>query len=140
MPKYLFQFLDNIAKIDVHQEIQVALIAKRDDAIQIQKDQLFSGVASDGSMIGTYAATTIRQKKAKGQPYDRVTGKDKGSMYNGLFLDVTDHELFFASTSSTYPLFTAHYGDRVFGLTPKNAAQYGERAKPVLIESIRGKL
>lgn len=69
-----------------------------------------------------YSAVTIEIKRAKGQPYDRVTLRDEGDFESSFFV-TADNEKFEikASDSKTEELVT-RYSDYILGLTDENRA------------------
>jgi hypothetical protein len=58
--------------------------------------QLFRGFDANAQLLedigGSYTAYTIRQKKKKGDPFDRVTLKDTGDFYRSFNVKVFDDE------------------------------------------------
>lgn len=67
-----------------------------------------------------YAPSTIKRKRKLGQPYTRVTLRDKGDFHKAMRL-VTDSEGFYV-TSEDYktPFLVKRYGAEIFRLTDKN--------------------
>lgn len=64
-------------------------------ATELNIDQLQEGKGAQGQQLRTdfavypnvYALYTIKEKQAKGQPFDRVTLKDTGKFYSSLKVD-----------------------------------------------------
>ena len=55
----------------------------QDFLIDTLQDQLFTtGEDGDGVSLGNYSPITIKIKKRKGQPTDRITLKDTGAFYD----------------------------------------------------------
>ncbi len=72
---------DVIFKITQEQETQKFLI----ESLQ---DQLFiTGEDGNGLSLGDYSPVTVKIKRAKGQPTDRITLKDTGEFYNSYEID-----------------------------------------------------
>lgn len=95
--------------------------------------QLFDGVNAKGVPLddigGSYAESTIKRKKRKGQPTDRVTLKDTGDFYKTFSVDVFDDELYIeASTIKRGGNLVDRWGNDLIGLT--------DPAKKELIEFV----
>lgn len=86
-------------------------------------DQLFDeGIDSKGASLGEYSSVTVKLKKAKGQPTNRVTLFDEGDFYRSFRIIVNkDFFTIDADDFSKYdrPLFEV-YGNDVVGLTDFN--------------------
>jgi hypothetical protein len=60
----------------------------QDFLIDTLQDQLFTtGEDGDGVSLGDYSPITIKIKKRKGQPTDRITLKDTGAFYNSYLIE-----------------------------------------------------
>lgn len=94
------------------------------EAIDLNTDQLYSGIDSLGNSLGTYTEFTKRQKRAKGQPSDRVTLKDEGDFYDGFNIRSKKFPFILDSSDSKTDMLADKYGDDIFGLTPKNTKEY----------------
>lgn len=84
----------------------------------LQTDQLNAGMDSEGNPIGPpYRPLTVTLKKAKGQPYDRVTLKDEGDFHAGLFLSGgAKNQFAIGSSDPKTGKLQAKYGDEILGL------------------------
>lgn len=76
------------------------ILDNEDSIIQlITEDQLFGrGEDGRGISLGSYKPGTIRYKKRKNQPTDRVTLKDKGNFYKSLKVVLTKDEGFYVES------------------------------------------
>jgi len=65
------------------------IIAKNEaQMVDLNIQQMMGGRRSDGSNIEPeYTPFTVQIKKAKGQPYDRVTLRDEGDFQRDMFAD-----------------------------------------------------
>lgn len=67
-------------------EIILLVVKKKEDFVlelNVEK-QLYEGLNAKGEMIRPkYRPSTIKRKKKKGHPYNRVTLKDEGDFYEG---------------------------------------------------------
>lgn len=105
-------------------------------------DQLFKkGIDSNGNSLGQYAESTIKRKKIKGQPYDRVTLKDMGEFYSTW--DIIPQEDGFIITADgrkgSIDLLQK-YGNDVLGLTDENLQVIIQLVQDEIIKSIQEKL
>lgn len=108
------------------------------------EDQLFNkGINSSGVNLerigGYYSGKTVRIKKEKGQPVDRVTLKDTGAFYRSfeVFLDGQNNIGITAASVKDGTDILERWGENVLGLTSENKAKVSEVARPMLIELLR---
>ena len=125
-------FFENIDSIifDITKEKET-----QDFLIDVLQDQLFTtGEDGNGLSLGEYSPVTVRIKRAKGQPTDRITLKDTGAFYSsyeinpfegGFFIDADgikeDTDLFFRygddilkPNEETTTLIAEFYEQRLF--------------------------
>lgn len=109
------------------------------DIIQLntQKQLYEQGVFADGMPTGTYTKSTIygtskfEGKIAKGQPYDHVTFKDTGAMYESERIKITnDGFIMSMNTIKGGEDLNERYGHEIEGLTQESKAQVGEWVLP----------
>ena len=83
------------------EEVAKAFENIQDAYLELQEDQLFTGRNSNGEMITLvgrgYAKKTFELKTAKGQPTDRITWKDTGSLYSALEAKIEGNEIVFSA-------------------------------------------
>ena len=101
-----------------------------EEIIQSKEDVIVSAIADDqlyrrgsGEKImsyAPYAASTIRNKKRKGQPTTRVTLRDTGSFHENMFVVFDSEGFYITSGDEKTDKLTAKYGDEIFRLTDKN--------------------
>lgn len=90
--------------------------------------QLHDGERPDGSQIEPfYTPRTVAIKKSKGQPYDRVTARDTGAFYEGIYAEVFQDKLEITGTDAKTAKLQAKYGPLI-GI--------GDKGKVILIEDI----
>lgn len=102
------------------------IVRDKEDVIvsAIADDQLYRrGINGKGKKIMDYmpyTASTIKNKKRKGQPTTRVTLRDTGAFHESMYV-VFDSEGFYitASDEKTQGL-VEKYGEEIFRLTDKN--------------------
>lgn len=100
------------------------VIRNEDYILGLNKSQLNDqGVNAHGEKIMDYAPYspyTVKLKKEKGQPFDRVTLRDTGKFQAGFKLIVTPKTFRVTSTDSKTPQLVEKYGPYIFGLSTEN--------------------
>lgn len=128
---------DNIINIDINEILYS--IYERDDFKRLAydlniNDQLFKrGIDSKGKNLGTYAESTKKAKKRKGQPSDRITLKDTGEFYDSFNVIPDDDGVWLVAdgVKDSTNLFD-RFGEDVLGLTPENF----EPLKQIILEEL----
>lgn len=104
------------------------------------KDQLFErGINSKGEKINPpYTPFTVRQKRIKGQPTDRVTLRDEGDFHSSFYMKRSAEQIEISATDSKTEALVWQYGDEIFGLSPDNLEEISENyVKPELEKHIQ---
>lgn len=104
------------------------------------QDQLFEkGINAKGEKITpAYTPYTIKIKKEKGQPINRVTLKDEGDFQSSFYLKKKVDEIEVGSSDIKTEAIVWKYGDEIFGLSPENLHEIEEHyIKPVLEAEIK---
>lgn len=128
-------------ELDVLELSKDAMIEGREEIVQLNRDQLFAGLNSEGDRITPpYRLITTAQKREKGQPTDRVTLKDTGEFYSKFYLMIQGNSFDINSSDSKTGGLSMKYsgnGD-IFGLTSESKrVAYTEIVKPSLVRSIK---
>lgn len=88
------------------------------------EEQLFEkGEDADGIKIADYAPYapfTIEMKKAKGQPYNRVTLRDEGDFHSSVFVRVHKDRFEIWASNWKVDWLTRYYGEKILGLNQEN--------------------
>lgn len=122
----------NLLSVDLRRVAYLSLIQNKKEVIDTQRDQMFSGKRVDGSNITPpYRSRTIKIKRFKGQPTDRVTLKDTGDFYEGFTLSANTQEYNIWSTDYKNAWLIAKYKQSIFGLNIESAT----KVKPTLQNS-----
>lgn len=97
------------------------------------EDQLFNGINSENEKIKpSYSLSTIKYKKRKNQPFNRVTLKDTGDFYKSIRVEAKATE-FTISTKINYSVFLINKYSKILGITNKNLETFiKEYTLPVL--------
>jgi hypothetical protein len=110
---------------DIRNEVREAIEETAESVADFNRRQMYAGIRSTGTEIKPlYAPLTILIKDQKGQPTDRVTLKDTGEFYAGVFVDVNSETFEIDSTDEKSEALKGKYGDRIFGLTPESKGEY----------------
>lgn len=113
--------LENLSAMDLVSIARETLSENADTMASLNEQQMFAGIRADGSeILPSYADLTIEIKKQKGQPYDRVTLRDEGDFYAGLYADVQGDSIEYGSTDEKSAELEEKYSKArgsIFGLT-----------------------
>lgn len=98
-----------------------AILKRHEDTVvDLNISQLAAGINPDGSAIEPeYTERTIAIKKAKNQPYDRVTLHDEGDFWQEMYMDGTGFPASITSANWKTAFLIEKYGD-FFGLSDKS--------------------
>jgi len=152
MPKYYNTSIRNLTyrlrkfKDILDEELKNEIMEHEDVIIEmITRDQLYEqGVEGRGISImeyQPYAARTIKIKKKKGQPYDRVTLRDTGEFYNSLHVEYDDKGFYVTSTDDKAKYLLARYGKTIFRVTNENLNELlNDYIRPSLKEKLKERL
>ena len=131
MPKYYNTSLRNLVyrlrryKDILDQELKEEIMRNEDVITKmIAEEQLYNlGIEGRGIEImsyAPYAPRTIKNKKKKGQPYDRVTLRDTGEFHASLKVIFDDNGFYVTSTDDKAKYLLSRYGKTIFRLTNEN--------------------
>lgn len=131
-----------IQKTDVGFIASESIDQTKEAIILQQQAQLFGGLNSkEESIVPPYRPRTIQIKTRKGQPTDRVTLRDKGDFYKGIFVDVREETFVTDSIDEKAGKLIDKYGVTIFGLGKTRRAEYvEENLRPVFVRNIKNAL
>ena len=130
--------LEKLEALDLPLLMAVAMEETASEATRVQKDQLWKGLKSDDTgIVPDYAPITVMYKLSKGHPYSRVTLRDFGDFYAGIFLDVRGVEFVIESQDEKSGELQARYGTDIFGFGSKAQAEYIKSLQPEFVDWIR---
>lgn len=106
------------------------------------EDQLYTqGVDADNVQIQDrepYTPYTVRIKRLKGQPTNRVTTRDAGDFHRGFYLERGNKKVRFWSKDEKTEDLVSKYGESIFGLIPENKEEvFLSYVRPGIIEIIK---
>ena len=141
----LEEFIAKYEKIDFGEIINQVIKKNEKKIVELNtKKQLYeAGIKNTGARITPpYAKSTIKQKRSKGQPTDRVTLRDKGGYHAGFFIIYEKDQITIESKAITKKSFNLsehlakRYGKEVKGLTNLNIDELRELILPDLQKAI----
>lgn len=106
------------------------------------ENQLFqSGQDGEGNeLTPSYAPVTVRRKKKKGHPFDRVTLRDTGNFHKSLTIEYGADWFKLGSNDAKRAYLERKYGEQIYGLTPANIEQLTVMIRDQFIEIAKRKL
>lgn len=139
--------LQSALRVDLPFLVENSLIDTAPDYVDLQRQQLFAGVQSDGKEIQRigakykgYAPSTIKIKEKKGQPTDRVTLKDTGDFYFETFADARPEGFIVGSADNKSEKLQRDYGEKIFGLADPSKQTYVDKLRPVAVKQLTDQL
>jgi hypothetical protein len=107
----------------------------------LNREQLFKGIRADDSEIKPdYTPRTIQIKKAKSQPVDRVTLKDKGNFYSSIRANLQADSVKINASDSKTPKLEAKYKPEIIGVTFDNRQIVARKLAPDMLRYIIEKI
>ena len=98
--------------------------------LKLQKDQLWKGERGDGKrIVPEYAETTIKIKKSKGQPTNRVTLRDTGEFYSEMDVDYSSKDFLIVNYDEKFNKLEKKYTSEILGLNSESQDLLRERVK-----------
>lgn len=137
----VWDLMKRLEKIKIMEIAAQTMEDTRSDFIEWQKEQLYTGKTRTGAKIKPkYRMRTVRYKIKKGQPYDRVTLKDRGDFYNAIFVDVREVTYVVDSHDWKSYKLQAKYSENIFLLGGVYLRGYRQDFYPVFIQNIKKEL
>jgi len=108
----------------------------------VTEDQLLQGKDNKGKPIRPkYSPFTVRIKRLKGQPFDRVTLKDEGDYHRSIDVRFgtgsSQHVFVFFATDEKSEMLERKYGKDLLGLNPESLEEFNNLIRDDLIGSIQ---
>lgn len=133
--------LGRLQNINVDRAAKMSLGQTREIFLDLNREQLLSGIRADKSKITPeYAYFTRRKKQEQGRDPDVVTLYDTGDFYRGMFLDVGSDLLEVDSTDYKSGELQEKYGEKIFGLTDDSKTTYLGEIFPIFLQKIEDTL
>lgn len=131
---FLNQLIQRFEALQVQSVIAESFEETAESYADLNAGQMYSGRNSEGDPITpTYTRLTVAYKKRKGQPADRVTLRDTGDFYKGIYAKLEGTSITVGSTDDKAKLLEEKYGEEIFGLDlePKREFVFGPFLKAV---------
>ena len=134
--------ISNLEQFDWGQELESIVENNTDAIIQLQEEQLYSGVDSNNQQITLegqgYAKKTFDIKTEKGQPTDRITWKDTGALYNALTAKVDNGNVTFDAPGEDekFEAMIFRSGIDILGLNEDFRTQFGNNVTLPAIRTV----
>lgn len=111
----------------------------------VSEEQLYKqGINGKGIEIMSYAPyaySTIKNKKRKGQPTNRVTLRDTGAFHKSFFIVFDEGGFYITAEDKKLKALEAKYGEAIFRLTNENLTYLLRNyVRPMLTERLKNKL
>lgn len=133
----LAELSKRLKPINILEKTKDAIENTNEIALQLNRDQMFSGIRSDGSEITPkYRPLTVFLKAQEGRPTDRVTLNDTGSFYRYFILRIQGDEFYIDSTDDKSTKLKTDYGEKIFGLTKQSQIQWIPALQSHVVRSI----
>lgn len=115
----------DLRSLDLELETVLAIEETSKDFAKLNTDQMDKGQLNTGEQIKpAYTANTIARKKAKGQPFDRVTLHDTGKFYDSIAVQVDNDHINISSPVDYSLSLELKYTSKIFGLNAENSKKY----------------
>jgi hypothetical protein len=116
---YLQKQVDKMEAL-IYPTIQTTINENKPEIINQQTDvQLYveGKDANDLSLVPSYAISTVKAKKRKGQKTSNVTLKDTGALYASVTIDALTTEMIIATNKEYFKYLVVHYkNNQILGL------------------------
>lgn len=95
---------------------------EQDFVISLNVDsQLMRGFDGEGKKVTPkYKPATVKLKKKKGQPHDRVTLRDEGDFQGSFYLEFENGQFWVKTTDHKQVWLLKRYGEQVLGLNEES--------------------
>ena len=124
------QLKSALKSLDIQRVASEAVDESKDSILDLNVMQMNRGLRADGSFISpSYSPMTVEIKKAKGQPYDRVTLRDTGEFQREIYAIVQGIKIDIGSRNWKESKIEKKYSKArgsIFGLSEKYANTYIE--------------
>jgi len=128
-----------LKSLDIYEELQFWFETTEIENLvkELQQSQLNEGKRGDNTEIAPeYTPFTKTLKRAKGQPTDRVTLKDRGDFWKSITTSPTDRFVEIYATDKKTDELLAKYGEEILGLNENNITILQDKFKDYIITKI----
>lgn len=144
MSDEIANLLNKVKSVEESMNEIILMVVKKNEreVLRLNVDeQLYKGVNSMGEKIKPrYSSATVKRKKKKGQPFNRVTLKDEGDFYDGFFVEYGVDEFSLQGDDKKTRYLIKRYGKEIFGLTDKSLSDLIEMMEEDFIKIVKVKI
>jgi hypothetical protein len=119
---------------ELEKSINVSIKKAVNSNSDILEDQQTEGQFDKGkdsfniSLVPSYANSTKRTKRSKGQPTNRVTLKDAGELYKSVKVEGTSNQIVISANVEHFKYLVAHYkNNSLLGIQPKAMKDFTDK-------------
>lgn len=132
------EMMRRIDAVDIDQIVEDSIQATKGELLDQNRAQMEAGQTKEQKPITPlYAPSTIARKKRKGQPYDRVTLKDKGDLYGKMDAQVDNEQVLIGSGVEYAKHLEKKYGIQIFGVGGVFKVRYNDVLAPVIVGKVK---
>ena len=114
----------NLEKINIGHLAEECIEETKEAFAKLNTEQMYEGKTNTGNdIVPEYASSTKVIKKRKGQPFDRVTLRDKGAFHDQYSLDVDGGNIIMGSDVEYEQYLDKKYKE-IYGLDADKNTQY----------------
>jgi hypothetical protein len=131
--------IDNVEALNFN-DVLVEVVDETDaELIKLQQEQLYAGQLASGARIQPeYRPFTVDEKIKNNQPFDRVTLKDQGDFYKGIYVTAYKDGVEIDSNDFKSESLKKKYTEEIFGLNKHYATRYSvEQVIPLALDKIK---
>lgn len=135
---------DKLKALNIQSEAQRSIDQTLPEFLDLNVEQLNEGKRSDGTdILPSYTDFTVKIKKEKGQPFDRVTLKDTGQFQSMITGKVAGNKVIIDSSDPKTSALEKKYATskgKLFGLSQEKKKTYIKDLRPAFIRNVKSKL
>lgn len=132
------EMMRRINAVDIDTIVEDSIEATKGDLLEQNRQQMNAGQTKENKAITPlYAPSTVTRKKKLGQPYDRVTLKDKGELYDKMAAQVDNEQVIIGSGAEHAKYLEEKYGIQIFGVGSDFKIKYNDVLAPVIIGKVK---
>lgn len=116
----LTQYIQSLKDLEANLDsiVNTAIKNKEGFILGLLKNRLFqTGISGDGSLIGYYAPSTVKDKRERGKRAAFITLRDEGDWYRGMFVIYDGTNVLINSSDEKTSSLIQEYGKSILELT-----------------------
>lgn len=136
----LLQLYNRIQRVKEDEVIEETMDQSSPVITEKQREQMLTGVNSEGKKIGKYRSPAYARKKNAMNPLPGLGVPDlrlTGQFYKGIYTEIRGDKIITDSTDEKTQDLADKYGENIFGLNKDKKAEAVEKIKPVLVQNMK---